>query len=187
MFSCRFAGNPTGFTGINRNPAVCRHCIFQCDIRLFFFYIMKEYRIYSIAFFAQEVFYDFDTCIPKQLYTFTGNLGIRITRADDNLSQMILNNCIGTRWCLSIMAAWFQSDVNSCTCRRFCAVCQSISLGMQSADMHMIAFADNASVLHNYGTDYRIGIRFANGFLCQSNGTTHDFFFCHQWSPFCNK
>ena len=144
---------------------------------------MEEYRIKSVAFIHHEVLDYLDTMFSKNSSTLPRNLGIRISRTDDNLRKSVLDYRLGAWRGFAIMAAWLKSHIYGRTQGRLCERGESIPLGMKLAVFLMIALTNDSAILYNNGTNDRIRIGKAASALCKFDGSQHEISVSHNESP----
>lgn len=137
---------------------------------------MQEDLIESIALIAEDILDDLYIMLPQDFNAFSGDKGIRISRADKHSSDAVSDNSVGAGRLFTVVAAGFEGDIHisaGAVDTAAVAVSEGVAFGVKVAAAFMPALTDHRAVSDDNSADHRVRADEAHTIFSQLQSGAH--------------
>ena len=150
--------DPLGVAIACGNLAVKRHGPFRVDIRPARGEQLEVRSVLAARQVGAQAKLDRDSGAPQQRGPLPRDLRERVLQGDDDASNPGVEDRVGTRRRLAMVAARLQCHVQRRAPGGISGSSKSVDLGVGVAVLLVPAFADPLTVAHDHGADKRVGL-----------------------------
>ena len=132
---------------------------FEYDVGAVAFVECEEASVEGSAFLFEDSDDDLAACVAEFFYARAIDFGERVAASDDDAGDALGDDEAGAGWCLAVVGAGFEGDVDGALGEEF-GVSDGgygVDLGVGASAGAVEAFADDASGVDDDGSDHGVG------------------------------
>ena len=140
------ARHPARLARVAGDLSVERHGVLHDHERAPGLYVVEEDLVEGAALVFEHVLGDLDARVAQDLEPLARDERVGVARADDHAREAGGDERVGTRRLLAVVAAGLERDIDGGALRGLGTAGQRVALGVQVADLVVVAGRDDASV-----------------------------------------